>query len=62
MLAQLEELQRKANANWDEMTDSQKQELMNRIFKIAISNENSNDLAFGLISDMYDRLKEEDAE
>lgn len=57
MLAKLEDLQRRANANWNEMTDSQKQELMNHIFKIAITREKANDSVFGLMSDMYDRLK-----
>ncbi|GEQ32185.1 hypothetical protein B795N_00670 [Marinilactibacillus psychrotolerans] len=62
MLAKLEELQRRANASWDEMTDSQKQELMNHIFKIAINKEKANDSVFDLMSDIYDRLKKESAE
>lgn len=62
MLAKLEELKRKANASWDEMTDSQKQELMNSVFKIAISREKANDSLFDLMSSMYDQLKEEEDE
>lgn len=62
MLAKLEDLQRKANANWHEMNDAQKQELMNHVFKIAITREKANESAFDLMSDLYDRLKKESAE
>lgn len=62
MLTRLEDLQRKTNDSWAEMTDAQKQQLMNSVFKIAITNEKANDSVFSLMSDMYDQLKGEKAE
>lgn len=62
MLEKIKRLQQRANDNWDEMNDSQKQSLMNVVFEIAINKEKANDSAFGLMSDMYDRLKKESAE
>lgn len=59
MLEQLEKLQRKANANWGDLKDSQKCELMNLVFRIAIDKEKATEETLDLMFDLYDRLKKE---
>lgn len=62
MIERLIDLQLKMNERWSEMTDTQQQDFMNKVFEIAITNEKANDSAFKLMSDIYDQLKEENVE
>lgn len=62
MLEKLKRLQLYANENWEGMNDTKKHKLMNSVFEIALRNEEANDSAFELMSDLYEKIYKESAE